>query len=101
MCSDEKDNRKYLRKIRPWFGHHYHFHVRLACPRGALGCVDQNPPPKRDGCAEAQEWLDNIIDPKPPKPRDPNAPVAPPRKSSCSVVLADLTNQCRAVLNGG
>jgi penicillin-insensitive murein DD-endopeptidase len=37
-------NRAYLRKIRPWWGHHYHFHVRLACPRGARGCVDQDAP---------------------------------------------------------
>ena len=31
MSNAEKGNRRWLRKIRPWYGHHYHFHVRLAC----------------------------------------------------------------------
>ncbi len=35
MCNDEKGDRDWLRKIRPWYGHHYHFHVRLNCPKGA------------------------------------------------------------------
>jgi len=95
MCKDEKGNRRYLRKIRPWYGHHYHFHVRLSCPKGASGCVNQNPPPRGDGCAEAQTWVNNILNPPPPKPRDPNAP--PPRKRR-EYVLADLPRQCAAVL---
>lgn len=95
MCNDEKGNRAYLRKIRPWFGHHYHFHVRLKCPKGSRGCVNQDPPPKGDGCAEAQEWVNNILNPPPPKPRDPNAP--PPKKRR-EYVLADLPNQCTGVL---
>ena len=36
MCNDETGDRSWLRKIRPWYGHHYHFHVRLACPSGAI-----------------------------------------------------------------
>lgn len=95
MCKDEKGNRSYLRKIRPWWGHHYHFHVRLTCPKGAAGCVNQAPPPKGDGCAEAQEWVNNILNPPPPKPRDPNAPAPKPRRE---YVLADLPQQCTAVL---
>ena len=43
MCKDEKGDRRWLRKIRPWWGHHYHFHVRLNCPRGARGCVRTRP----------------------------------------------------------
>ena len=95
MCNHEKGNRRYLRKIRPWWGHHYHFHVRLACPRGKSGCVNQDPPPRGDGCAEAQKWVNDIISPPPPKPRDPNAP--PPKKRR-DYVLADLPRQCTAVL---
>lgn len=92
MCKDAKGNRSWLRKIRPWYGHHYHFHVRLACPKRARGCVDQAPPPKGDGCADAQQWVRNILNPPPP---DPNAPKAKPRRE---YVLADLPNQCAAVL---
>ncbi|MCA0872543.1 penicillin-insensitive murein endopeptidase [Seohaeicola saemankumensis] len=95
MCKDEKGNRRYLRKIRPWYGHHYHFHVRLNCPRGARGCTEQAAPPKGDGCAEAQKWVNDILNPPPPKPRDPNAP--PPKKRR-EYVMADLPNQCASVL---
>jgi penicillin-insensitive murein endopeptidase len=92
MCKDEKGNRKWLRKIRPWWGHHYHFHVRLACPRGARGCVNQSPPPRGDGCANAQKWVEDILNPPPPKP---NAPKPKPRRE---LRLADLPQQCANVL---
>ena len=95
MCNAEKGNRKWLRKIRPWYGHHYHFHVRLACPKGARGCVNQNPPPAGDGCADAQKWVNDILNPPKPKPRDPNAPKPKPRRE---YVLADLPQQCSQVL---
>lgn len=93
MCKEEKGNRAYLRKIRPWWGHHYHFHVRLNCPRGASGCRDQNPPPPGDGCDEAQGWVDRILNPPPP---DPNAPPPRPRRE---LTMADLPAQCAAVLS--
>ncbi len=95
MCNDERGNRRYLRKIRPWYGHHYHFHVRLSCPRGMRGCVDQDPPPRGDGCAEAEQWVRNILNPPPPKKADPNAPKPQPRRE---YVLADLPGQCASVL---
>jgi penicillin-insensitive murein endopeptidase len=93
MCNDEKGDRAWLRKIRPWYGHHYHFHVRLSCPKGTAGCVDQTPPPPGDGCADAQEWVNNILNPPPP---DPNAPKPKPRRE---YVLADLPKQCAQVLS--
>ena len=96
MCKDEKGDRSWLRKIRPWWGHHYHFHVRLNCPRGASGCVDQAPPPAGDGCADAERWVRDILNPPPPKPRDPNAPPPQPRRE---YVLADLPKQCTRVLS--
>ena len=94
MCNDEKGNRKWLRKIRPWFGHHYHFHVRLACPKGMRGCVDQDPPPRGDGCADAQQWVNNILNPPPPDPNAPKTPRTPRRE----LVMADLPKQCVSVL---
>jgi penicillin-insensitive murein DD-endopeptidase len=95
MCNDEKGNRKWLRKIRPWWGHHYHFHVRLKCPKGLKGCENQAAPPAGDGCADAQKWVDDILNPPPPKKADPNAPKPKPRRE---YVLADLPKQCAAVL---
>ena len=93
MCDDETGNRAWLRKIRPWWGHHYHFHVRLNCPRGSVGCVDQTPPPRGDGCDDAREWVKNILNPPPPQP---NAPKPRPRRE---LTLADLPQQCSAVLS--
>lgn len=93
MCRDASGDRSWLRKIRPWWGHHYHFHVRLACPSGAAGCVDQAPPPAGDGCADAQAWVDQILNPPPP---DPNAPPPRPRRE---LVMADLPKQCAQILS--
>jgi penicillin-insensitive murein DD-endopeptidase len=92
MCNDETGDRSYLRKIRPWYGHHYHFHVRLTCPSGMRGCVDQDTPPAGDGCDDARQWVNNILNPPPP---DPNAPKPTPRRE---LTLADLPAQCSAVL---
>ncbi|MTJ03672.1 MAG: penicillin-insensitive murein endopeptidase [Sediminimonas qiaohouensis] len=92
MCKDETGDRAWLRKIRPWWGHHYHFHVRLKCPEGVEGCVNQTPPPPGDGCEGAQEWVNNILNPPPP---DPDAPKPKPRKEK---TLADLPGQCVGVV---
>lgn len=57
LCSLEGANRTWLRKVRPWWGHNYHMHVRLKCPKDDASCVDQKPPPKGDGCgAEVASW---------------------------------------------
>ncbi len=93
MCEYATGDREWLSKIRPWWGHHYHFHVRLACPSGARDCTDQAPPPPGDGCEAAQSWVDDILNPPPP---DPNATPSPPRPP---ITLADLPNQCSGVLS--
>ena len=92
MCKDETGDRDWLRKVRPWWGHHYHFHVRLNCPAGSKGCVAQNPPPAGDGCADAEQWVRNILNPPPP---DPNAPKPKPRRE---LTMASLPAQCVGVL---
>ena len=93
MCKDESgSDRAWLRKVRPWWGHHYHFHVRLRCPDGSRGCVNQAAPPAGDGCADAQRWVNDILNPPPP---DPNAPKPKPRRE---LTMHDLPGQCVAVL---
>ncbi len=96
MCNDEKGDRKWLRKIRPWWGHHYHFHVRLNCPKGAKGCTNQAAPPAGDGCADAEKWVKDILYPPPPKPAPKNPK---PRKPRGPLTLSDLPNQCGSVLS--
>jgi penicillin-insensitive murein endopeptidase len=91
MCADApRGDRAWLRKIRPWWGHTTHFHVRLDCPPGTPGCEDPPPLPAGDGCAEALWWVTDALEPP-----DPNAPEAPPRPA---LRLADLPAACAQVL---
>lgn len=91
MCADAaRGDRAWLQKIRPWWGHNTHFHVRLNCPSGARGCVAPPPLPAGDGCAEAVWWVTDAL-----LPPDPAAPPAPPRPD---LRLADLPAQCTEVL---
>lgn len=91
MCDWATGDRSWLNKIRPWYGHHYHFHVRLTCPAGASGCENQAPPPAGDGCADAQTWVNNILNPPPPDPS------ATPRTPRGPLTMARLPAQCLSV----
>ncbi len=76
LCSDtaQDDDRSWLRKVRPWWGHVAHMHVRLACPKGSVYCEKQALPPKGDGCGEeVNSWLEGYRHPK-PKPTTPSKP---------------------------
>lgn len=57
MCDMTRDEsmHKYLHKIRPWFGHTEHFHVRLKCPSHAYDCERQDPIPEMFTIAEEKE----------------------------------------------
>ena len=63
LCQTVQGDRNWLQKIRPWFGHDSHFHVRLTCPKGAAYCENQSPVPAGEGCGdELYSWFE------PPKP---------------------------------
>jgi len=84
LCADAGTDRAWLHKVRPWFGHRAHMHVRLRCPAGSLECEDQAPPPPGDGCgAELQSWF------LPPKPGTgtPVKKEPPPLPPSCQALL--------------
>ena len=49
--------RAWLGKLRPWYGHDDHFHVRLACPAYAEGCTPQTSVGAGDGCKELAWWF--------------------------------------------
>lgn len=92
LCETETGDRDWLRTVRPWYGHHYHFHVRLACPSGQAGCQNQAVPPAGDGCGQELAWWfsDEAWTPKPSnKPKKPRAPLS----------LRDLPQSCTAVLD--
>lgn len=91
LCREAGSDRAWLSKVRPMYGHNYHYHIRLACPAGQDQCGDQAPPPGGDGCGEelAYWFSDAIMNPRPAtKPAKPKPPMT----------LAALPAACRAVL---
>jgi penicillin-insensitive murein endopeptidase len=56
LCREAGSDRAWLAKIRPWWGHDYHFHMRLSCPAGQTQCRDQASPPAGDGCGKELAW---------------------------------------------
>jgi penicillin-insensitive murein endopeptidase len=77
----------WMTKVRPWWGHDYHFHVRLRCPEGMASCENQGPPPPGDGCDKSLAWWfsDEALHPKPSK------------KPGKPLTLAQLPAECRTL----
>lgn len=50
LCQEAGQDRDWLRKVRPWFAHRAHMHVRLRCPADSLECKDQDALPAGVGC---------------------------------------------------
>jgi penicillin-insensitive murein DD-endopeptidase len=97
MCRDAGEDRAWLRAVRPMWGHNYHFHIRMGCPAGQVGCEDQDDPPPGDGCGgELNDWLKRqynaIFGPKPPPSTGPRRPPPPPMSVDA------LPAACREVL---
>ncbi len=76
--------RAWLGKLRPWWGHDAHFHVRIACPAGSPDCVAQNPVPSGDGCGDLAWWFtEEALRPKPSPPKE-----KPPLPARCEALSA-------------
>ena len=91
LCREGGTDRAWLRTVRPWPGHDYHFHVRMRCPVTSAECQPQDPPPEGDGCGpELDYWFkDEVLHPRPPP--KPTKPIPP-------LTLADLPAACSQVL---
>lgn len=92
LCREAKGDRSWLSKVRPMYGHDYHFHIRMKCPPGSTNCEAQPPPNESEGCSagDLAYWFsDAVLHPKPP--------VTPP-KPKPPMTLADLPAECRQVL---
>lgn len=90
LCETAQGDRRWLTRIRPWWGHDAHMHVRLRCPRGDARCVDQPPVPAGDGCDAGLDWWFS---------EEARADFARRRAApSPKLTLADLPAACRAVL---
>jgi penicillin-insensitive murein endopeptidase len=83
----------WMSKVRPWYGHADHIHVRLKCPADSPNCRHQDPVPAGDGCEtkDLAFWFsDKVLHPKPsPKPAKP----------AKALTMADLPPACKTVLD--
>ncbi len=79
-----KSSHDWLQKIRPWFKHDDHFHVRLKCPSGDKYCEKQEPIPSGDGCGADLAWWFSY-EAKHPTPKPPAPKIPLPKE--CSSVL--------------
>lgn len=99
LCKWAKGDRSWLAKVRPYFGHTFHFHIRINCPPGAKGCKNQWVPKPDDGTGCGKElayWQsDALWNPPKPKPGTPPPPVPKPKPP---LTLAGLPAECRAVV---
>lgn len=102
LCEAAGKEKAWLSKVRPYFGHYYHFHLRIGCPSGSSNCQHQPPVPGDDGCgAELTDWLKRVAPkPKQPPTAEPTHPVKP-AKPKPEMTLADLPADCKAVLTAG
>lgn len=77
LCEQTKEasasSYDWLGKVRPWWGHKIHMHVRLTCPKGDGLCQNQKPPKSGTGCEELSWWKQQVLDPvKPAKSETAN-----------------------------
>ena len=93
--AEEAGRIRWMHKVRSWYGHHYHFHVRLGCTPSDTHCVNQKPVPMEDGCgATLDKWFKRLT--AKPKKRKPG-PRPKPRKRRF-LTLDRLPPACRVVL---
>jgi penicillin-insensitive murein DD-endopeptidase len=92
ICREAGPDRDWLAKVRPWWGHAEHFHVRIACPADSPDCKGQPPPDPSDGCGHALDfWFkQSTLHP---------APSLVPLKPGPPLTLAGLPKACKQIVN--
>ncbi len=100
LCEQAGKDRAWLGKVRPWWGHYYHFHIRLKCPPGMDGCENQKPPSGDDGCGtELANWFKMLRKAEIAAPRVATPGATPVAKKQ--LALGDLPKECMTVLTAG
>jgi len=89
LCQTVRGERRWLNKIRAWWGHAEHFHVRLACPTDSPACLPQAPLANNDGCGEELDWWLTVAQDKvrDQKPAEQGGPPRPKMPAHCSTVF--------------
>ncbi len=72
LCRMQGDRHpSWMEKVRPWYGHHDHIHVRLKCPPDSPTCRKQEPPHGGPECSDKdfKFWFsDKVLHPPEPTP---------------------------------
>lgn len=101
LCEAAGKDRAWLGKVRPYWGHYYHMHIRIACPKGSGNCREQAPVTGEDGCGkELTEWIARVR-PKPPEPPPPPGTKPKPQPPKPALTLEGLPPECREVVTAG
>ncbi len=105
LCDAAGEDKSWLSRVRPWWGHHYHFHIRMDCPEGSVGCKNQPAPPPDHGCGKPLEYWLKLVNPRKrvkkkivKKKPAVKKKVTVKKKKRRYKILADLPHYCRAVL---
>jgi penicillin-insensitive murein DD-endopeptidase len=91
----------WLGKVRPWWNHHYHFHVRLACPPGMAGCENQKEVSGDNGCSKELTTWYAMITKAAIEMAKPAVPGAKPWVGRPPLTMAQLPKECGTVLTSG
>jgi penicillin-insensitive murein DD-endopeptidase len=92
LCDTVTGDRAWLSKVRPNWGHNYHFHLRIKCQPGSPGCKGQEKVAAGEGCDDSLAWW-FTDEPWKPAPKDKPVKKKPPLK------LSDLPPACAQVLD--
>ncbi|MCG5054127.1 MAG: penicillin-insensitive murein endopeptidase [Myxococcales bacterium] len=87
ICDSVPTDRAWLAKLRPWWGHHDHFHVRLRCPTDSPHCEPQPPLGSEPGCDKLSWWISDESRAALERRKEARAKAEPTLPAACRDVL--------------
>ena len=87
LCQDKARRGPWLARLRPWWGHQDHFHVRLRCPADSPDCTLPQPLAEGEGCDASLNWWFSEDARKAVATRGAPGENAPPMPEKCEEVL--------------
>ena len=95
MCTGPTATAPWQGRLRPWWGHHDHFHVRLKCAKDSPLCVPQEQPPD-DGCGKSLGWwFGEDAETTRAKKKEADQAAEPKMPEACTAVRAAISVAAR------
>jgi penicillin-insensitive murein endopeptidase len=89
LCQDKARRGPWLARVRPWWGHQDHFHVRLRCPTNSPDCTPQPALTGGEGCDASLDWWFSADAKKTAAKRTPPGEGAPAMPAPCEALLGE------------